>query len=211
MPRKYWKSALKMLISLESKLAILATPKTGSTSIEAAMVPFCDIQFIKNPTVKHMTLRRFHRHIAPYLAAIGHEDIETTALIRDPIDWLGSWYRYRRRDALRGHANSTLDVSFDAFAQAYMSDPKPPFARVGQQSLFLQPTGSGQSLTHLFKYENMDDFRAFLENRFGESLNFPDLNSAPKFDLDLRRSTKDALRDYFARDYELWNAASQRH
>jgi len=72
--------------------------------------------------VKHMQLRRFERFLRPYLKSVDHADVETTCLYRNPIDWLGSWYRYRQRDALIGHKNSTADKSFEDFVLSYLSE-----------------------------------------------------------------------------------------
>ena len=40
------------------------------------------------------------------------------ALMREPVDWLGSWYRYRQRDGMARPQNSTREISFDAFVRA---------------------------------------------------------------------------------------------
>lgn len=200
-----------MLISIEHRLAFLAVPKTGSTSIEATLAPHCDISFGKNPQIKHMTVKRFHRHMAPYLAALGHENIELCAVIREPIDWLGSWYRYRGRAELDGTANSTADMSFDAFSEAYMQDPKPRFATVGQQSIFLEHPASAGPIQHLFPFENMSKFREFLTERTGLELEFGTLNQSPLRTTDLSETTRTALKAYFEADYALWNDAIERH
>ncbi|MGB1730647.1 MAG: hypothetical protein ACPHFQ_00980 [Paracoccaceae bacterium] len=31
---------------------------------------------------------------------------ETFGIIRQPLDWMDSWYRYRQRDQLKGHKNA---------------------------------------------------------------------------------------------------------
>ncbi len=200
-----------MLISIEHRLAFLAVPKTGSTSIEAALVPHCDISFGKNPQIKHMTAKRFHRHMRPYLTAMGHENIEICAIIREPIDWLGSWYRYRSRPEIMGTANSTADISFDAFAQAYMQDPKPQFATVGQQSIFLDQPDSTPPIAHLYPYEALPQFKAFLSDRTGKKLDFAILNQSPKGLVELSSKTQSALEAHFAKDYEIWNDAMEKH
>jgi len=200
-----------MLISIEHRLAFLAVPKTGSTSIEAALAPHCDISFGKNPQIKHMTAKRFHRHMRPYLAAIGHESIDICAVIREPIDWLGSWYRYRRRDEITGHSNSTRQIEFEEFALAYMQDPKPGFATVGQQSIFLEQPPFEEKMVHLFPFEALQKFEAFLSERTGHPLKFEILNRSPLAPMPLTPCTRAALEAYFEDDYILWNKAQQDH
>jgi hypothetical protein len=88
---------------------------------------------------------------------------DVVAVMREPVDWLGSWYRYRRRDTLSGHPNSTANLSFDAFVSAYCHGDPPPFARVGSQAKFLEPQRNGTRVTHLFRYEDRQGLRGFLE------------------------------------------------
>ncbi|MFT7107526.1 MAG: hypothetical protein ACJAVT_002050 [Yoonia sp.] len=45
------------------------------------------------------------------------------AIVRNPIDWLGSWYCYRTREDLIGHENCTRDISFNDFALEYCGVP----------------------------------------------------------------------------------------
>ena len=54
-----------------------------------------------------MTLRTFERFVAPYLDWIGVPSVETVCVIREPVDWLGSWYRYNARHAIRKEPRST--------------------------------------------------------------------------------------------------------
>ena len=48
---------------------------------------------------------------------------DVVSVMREPIDWLGSWYRYRTRDARkdpahRNSANYTGNVRFEEFVRA---------------------------------------------------------------------------------------------
>ena len=73
---------------------------------------------------------------------------------------------------------STCHISFDQFVREAMSDDPPSFARVGCQTRFLSPGGSGGPITHLFHYEQMDLACKFLENRLELELDLPWLNQA---------------------------------
>ena len=46
-------------------------------------------------------------------------------VMREPRDWLGSWYRYRQRPGIPDKRRSTAGMSFDAFVEAYCTE-KPP-------------------------------------------------------------------------------------
>ena len=82
-----------MLVFWEQKLAILATPKTGSTAIEAALDSLASISIQRPPVLKHTNVQRYHRFLGPYFEAASGDRFTVVALMREPRDWLGSWYR----------------------------------------------------------------------------------------------------------------------
>jgi hypothetical protein len=87
-----------MLIFWPQRLVVLATPKTGTTSLEAALESLADIAVLRPPALRHTDVRTFRRHVAPYLEAAAGEPFRCVALMREPVEWLGSWYRARRRE-----------------------------------------------------------------------------------------------------------------
>ena len=102
--------------------------------MQAALEPHASIMF-RDPTgVKHVNLGKYQRQIRKMLENLSDGPFETCGIVRHPLNWMGSWYRYRQRDQLRGHQNSTHGISFDAFLKAYMSEDRPHFARVGDQA-----------------------------------------------------------------------------
>ena len=196
-----------MLISLRAKIAYLAMPKTGSTAVEAALAPHCDVIMSRNPAMKHIRLRKFERFIRPLLNNSGAPDVETTAMVREPLDWLASWYRYRGRPELEGHPNSSKSMSFEQFLIDYFSDNPPSPARIGRPSKFAQPTEAGVSINHLYRYDHMENFTAFLSTRFDAQI-LPDrINVSPTRDIALSRAVRLRLENALAADYELYESA----
>lgn len=193
-----------MLVSIKAGLAYLAMPKTGSTAIETALATDCDIVMSGHPNLKHMRLRRFERQIRPILP---NGEVETVAMIREPVDWLGSWYRYRARPQLEGQRNSTAGMSFDDFVQSWLQDAPPPPARVGRPAEFLAPPQDGRGIAHLFRYDAMDMLVTFLSERFGRPLNLERLNVSPPMALDLAPSLHRALEERMAEDFALYEDA----
>jgi hypothetical protein len=168
-----------LLVSVRHRLAYLAMPKTGSTAVEEVLRPRADLAFGGDPRIKHMPLRRYQRFVEPLLGAYGVRNVETVCLFREPVDWLISWYRYRRREAVRDHPNSTAGLSFEAFAEGYLADDPPSFARVGRPAQFVAGREGRPGIDHLFRYENFAGFAAFLSARFGRQLTFPPANASP--------------------------------
>ncbi|QIK41078.1 gamma-glutamyl kinase [Pontivivens nitratireducens] len=193
-----------MLVSMKAGIAYLAMPKTGSTAIEAALAPGCDIVMSGHPNLKHMRLRRFERQIRPILPP---GDVATVAVIREPLEWLGSWYRYRARPQLQGQRNSTSDLSFDAFVEAWLQDDPPSYARVGRPVEFLEPPQSSLGIDHLFRYDAFDALAEFLAQRFGRPIAFETLNVSPAMELTLSPALRRETIDRMAVEYTLYEGA----
>lgn len=196
-----------MLVFVKQNLAYLAMTKTGSTAIEAAFAPYCDIAMSGNPRLKHMQLRRFNRFVRPMLASYGAEQVETVTTIRHPVDWLSSWFRYRQRSEIAGRPNSTAEIEFNQFVDAYLSDDVPPYAEVGRQSRFVEAPNGGPSLTYAYRYENLPGLIRFLSDRVGVAPTVERLNVSPPGDPDLSPALLARLKAERAEDFELFERA----
>ncbi len=171
-----------MQVSLKHGFAFLCTPKCASNSIEDMLRPYIDIDLQGAPAVRHTNVRQYRRYIQPYLSAVAPEvPIETFALVREPVSWLYSWYRFRARSALRAqdHVNSTAHVNFAEFVEAYLGDPQPEFARVGSQADFLLDEQGLPGVDHLFAYENVQRLVDALSARMGRPLALRSINVSP--------------------------------
>lgn len=192
-----------MLVFWDQRLVFLATPKTGSTALAVALEPLAAVSIQRPPVLKHTTAQRFHRFIGPYLKAASGTEFTTVALMREPVDWLGSWYRFRQRDDLLDERVSTRAISFDEFANAYCDTPQPDMANVGSQSRFLTPEGK-RPVDRIFSYERIGDFVAFLEDRLDCAITLPRLNVSPAADLTLADATRARLETAMAADLALY-------
>ena len=197
-----------MLVFWEERLAFLATPKTGSTAIAAALESLAAVSIQRPPLLKHTNVHRYRRFIGPYLEAASKAEFTLVALMREPTDWLGSWYRYRQRDRTLPE-QSTKGMSFDAFVQAWCQDPRPEFASIGSQARFLRPrkeNGGEKGVDRLFRYEEIDRFVQFLEDRLGCEIILPRLNVSPPGATELSAETEALLRKVAAEDFALYQS-----
>lgn len=169
-----------MLVFFKQRLVFLSVPKTGTTAFETALAPVADIVVSNPPELKHAPLYRYNRFFRPmFEKACKVNDMETLAVMREPISWLGSWYRYRQRDALTGSPRSTKGLSFDDFVLAYCEESQPPFANVGSQARFLEPRPNGTVVNHLFRYDDQPGLLAFLEARLNRKITLARENVSP--------------------------------
>ena len=194
-----------MLVFWEAKLVFLATPKTGSTSIAQALESQAAISIQRPPLLKHSTVHRYRRFFGPYLEAASKTDWTVCALMREPRDWLNSWYRFRSREGQNDPERSTKGMSFDDFVRGWCQDQRPAFADVGSQAKFLRPR-KDQGVDRLFRYEDMPRFIAFLQESLGQKVELPLLNVSPKGESGLSPATEALLQEKAAEDYALYDS-----
>lgn len=194
-----------MLVFWDQRLVFLATPKTASTAIEVALESLATLAIQRPAELKHTPAHRYRRFLAPFLERQARAPFTVVALMREPVDWLGSWYRYRQRDDIADPARSTQGLSFEEFVTAYLSDPRPAFADVGSQARFLS-SGGGLGVDRLFRYEALDAFLEFLEDRLGCEIVLPQINVSPQGDLALSPATRARLEREAAEDFRLYRS-----
>lgn len=193
-----------MLVFWKENLVFLAVPKTGTTAIEGALAPRASMVLRDPPILKHSAVYRYNRFLKPYFVQAGGQTPETFAVVRHPIDWLSSWYRYRHRDDLVGHANSTRDVTFDDFVLEYCKGKPAPFAAVGSQAKFILNGDGTCGVDHLFRYEAQDKLIAFLEARLEMEITLKRLNVSPTVTLTLSDSVESKLRKKCGPEFDVW-------
>lgn len=198
-----------MLVFWKQKLVLLAVPKTGTTAYAEALKTQASMIVSDPPELKHAPVYRYNRFFRPMFERMGASHMDVMAVVREPVSWLGSWYRYRQRPFLEGRATSTKDISFDRFVDAYCSGQRPPFADVGSQSKFIEPRPNGTCVSHLFQYEKQDEIVNFLESRLQCKMDLPTLNSSAKSRLELAPSTLAKFQRKCAADFETWERAGK--
>lgn len=181
-----------MLVFSEQNLVLFSTPKTGSTAMEVALKPWADIAFYKNR--KHTPVGRYQRKVAPFLREAYGLEPETMAVIRAPLEHLRSWYRYRA---------ATLEVDFDGFVQAVLSETPPEWARIGTQLNFLIDKHNDLGITHLFADEAQPVLRGWLSTRMGEEITFKPQNISPNAPTSIAPKTLEVFEHRYAKEIAL--------
>ena len=193
-----------MLVFWKENLVLLAVPKTGSTALQGALAPRASMVFRDPPEIKHAPCYRYKRFLKPYFVQAGGQKPELMAIVRNPVDWLGSWYRYRTREELIGHENCTRDISFDDFVLEYCKGQPAPFANVGSQNKFLRINDGDIGAQHLFQYEQWDKVIAYLEERLEFKITLKQKNVSPTMNLTLSAELVEKLREKRAVEFEVW-------
>ena len=193
-----------MLIFWDRRLVFLATPKAGSTAIETALEPLASLAVSRPAQLKHTDLDHYRRHIAPWLHSVTGDRFVTIALMREPLDWLRSWYRFRLRDDNDAVEHEMTGLDFAGFARAYVDPQGAALARVGSQVDFL--TAGEDRVDRIFRYEDIDSFTHFLEDRLDCAISLPRVNVPPAVDVTLSPAHEAELRQLMARDFQLYQS-----
>lgn len=193
-----------MLIFWDQRLVFLATPKAGSTAVEVALESLASVSMQRPAPLKHMTAMDYHQVLGPYLASQAGGPFTTVALMREPIGWLRSWYRFRTRDDIDHPDHPMAGKSFDAFAQDYMARTVPHLADIGTQSAHLCAPDGTPRVDRIFRYEEIDAFVHFLEDRLDCAVTLSRVNVPPAADVALRPETETALREAMTADFRLY-------
>ena len=103
-----------MLAMPKHGFVFLSTTKTGSTAIQQHLLQEAHFIARRPPSLKHTNARNFEREFAPILNRHGYprESYELVCIVREPVSWAMSWWRYRSRRQLKGKPNFTGDMDF---------------------------------------------------------------------------------------------------
>ncbi|NRB02939.1 MAG: gamma-glutamyl kinase [Rhodobacteraceae bacterium] len=199
-----------MMVFFKERLAFLSVPKTGSTAYEVALRGRADMIISNPPSLKHAPVYRYNRFLRPMFAKVCDTELELLAVMREPISWLGSWWRYRQRPFMRGKLNATHDISFDEFVLAYAKGKRPGFADVGSQAAFLAPQPNGTAVSHLFRYEDPYALQTFLSDRLNVGINLSRENVSPEISMTLSEAAEEKLRRKCAEEFALYDSILNR-
>ncbi len=194
-----------MLVFWKERLVFLAVPKTGTTALEGALAPKASMVLRDPPILKHSPVYRYRRFLHPYFKQAGGQEMETLAVVRHPVSWLASWYRYRHRDDLVGHPNSTRGHTFEEFVEEYIKGKSEPWADVGSQSKFLLDPEGNLGVTYLFRYEAQPLLIDFLEQKLGFEITLPLLNVSPPADVALSPGLEKKLARKCEAEFKVWD------
>ena len=199
-----------MLIFTEHNFVFLESPKAASSSIHRAIAKYATIVFRNHPHVRHFSHRRYEMTIEPMLLKHYWDSPgETSAVIREPMDWMQSWYQFRARPAIDGRPQSTKGVSFEDFAIAFMDKNGAEYGNLGTQAQFL--TNKSKKLPDtIWRFDELTGYEAYLSAKLNADISFIKRNASERRDIEISPETKRALMDYFAPDYEIYENARSR-
>ncbi|MEM8700124.1 MAG: gamma-glutamyl kinase, partial [Pseudomonadota bacterium] len=192
-----------MIVSLQHRFVLLAMPKCASHALSDAIGTRADMVIRHPPGAKHCNFRKYQRHLRPFLQTFSASPLATICMMREPVSWLESWWRYRQRPALEGHRNATHGLSFDAFVGRYL-DGVAPGDTIGRQARFVADRDGAVGVDHLFAYERIGDLAAWISARSGWDLTLERKNVSPEAEGYLTPEMRIRVKTELARDFEIY-------
>jgi hypothetical protein len=186
---------------------MLSMPKSASTSLVRAIQGHAELVLRVNPGLKHLNCTQFNNVVVPLLRKGGYKrkDYELVSMFREPVEWLESWWRYRRRPALEDNTDRyTGEQSFEEFALDYLAKAHP---YRGRPVRFISNTRDlDLGVDRLFRLEAPEVWQAWLSEKIGEELEFPQANvSAERAAPELTAETRARLVEFFAPEYDVYD------
>lgn len=193
-----------MIFLFHARLVILSQPKTGTTALDHALSPRASIAVNNPPSMKHIQYHKFMTFVAPWLQAqsgLAREQYDVVSVMREPIDWLGSWYRYRTREQLKEagskkrRGNYTGDVSFDAFVQEVLKpkSERASYAGLGSPCGVALRSDGGIGCDRIFPYEDLSGLHEMIQERTNRPVDLTLMNVSPDGDMTLAEETRARL------------------
>ena len=174
-----------MLALPDHGFVLLSLTKSGSTSLDhsGALKSRASITLRRDPRLKHVTYRQFEEHVVPLLALSGYprESYEVVTIVRDPVDWLVSWWRYRSRPGLeqgeRRH-RWTGDMTFAEFAHGFLDGRLADDPVDVRPAAFVAAADGTLGVDRLFALPRQDLWAGWLGERIGKDLEVPHRNTS---------------------------------
>jgi hypothetical protein len=195
-----------MQISVKKRFVFISNTKNASTSIETALLPFCEIVRGGTSNRKHIWMADALQEYAFLFERPGFEP-ETFfkfGVMRDPVEWIVSWYRYRKGNKV------------DAPLPAHMTFAQ--FWEMGDWNKIIQPTGEKRLQSQFFTgkdgkllmdfiipYETLAQAFPIIARSLGiyTALPFENVSILRKDAVDVPGWLIPELRAFYAEDYAL--------
>ena len=194
------------------KTVFVCTPKVASTSIEECLDQLNPSMVLlggARPGLKHSDARFTSKHMLPFLRQVYPQIyFDCFCVVRNPLEWLYSWWRYRSRPELTGKPVSTSSLFFDQFVYEYLNfiqtgHAAVPSVHLPPQNKFVLDRSSEFVVDKVFAIDHLEKLESFLSIRSGREIILPKKNvsSVKKqgktidlVDGNLLASVKDVLR-----------------
>ena len=199
-----------MLIFANHGLIIYSVPKTGTTSIDKAIGMAATIRLsgTKNNGLKHINTKKFNKWAKTLKKEFPDQKFVSCCVMREPIDWISSWFRYRSREGIKDRPNYTGNFTFEEYLSNLCDrseHKKFPVFR-GQSKFIIRKNKI--AVDRIFPYAKMNNFIEYISEKLDKKIELPMKNISPELSeskMNLSNETLDRLKPLIALDVNIYN------
>lgn len=199
-----------MLIGVEKRFVFVANSKAASTSIEMALVNAAEIERRGSAQRKHIILRAA---LLKYDFLFGQkkyapETFFKFGVMRDPVEWIQSWYRYRKGNKV---AHPLAEgTTFEEFWHQRVAQSKKSGKKQVQRDYFTRWNGE-PLIDYIIPYDALPEHFETITTALGINASLPHQNASKIQSLDdpLSKDMLEEIREYFAEDYTLYGQIAE--
>jgi hypothetical protein len=138
----------------------VANTRATSSTTHHLLLPHADAIFYRPVFGKHFTLPQIARR-AKAMSGLDLGALFTFGIVREPLSWLHSWFRFRRREELKRvssqwHSNLVPEeVRFPEFLEEACGSNPRAFARIEHQSNYFRDTAGRVAVNYIAVYSDL--------------------------------------------------------
>ena len=200
-----------MLIFVNQGLIVYAMPKTGTTSIDRAIGRNASIKLsgTGDNGLKHINSKKFIKWRRTLRKEFPKQTFISCCVMREPLDRLNSWYRYRSREEIKNKENYVGNLTFDEYLNKICDDNERKSSRynLNSQSRFII-SKKKVGIDRIFPYLKINEFTDFISLKLNKKIKLPRKNISPKISsskLEVSKETLKRLNPYISLDVNLYN------
>lgn len=193
-----------MLISIKKRFIFIANTKTASTSLSKALRPYAEIERQGTPARKHASMAAvldLYQFLFD-LPALAPDTFFRFGVIRDPLEWIHSWFRYRQR--AKGGQPIAKNITFEEFWRQrdwnIIKNGSPNL-----QSYRFTDKDFKPLVDYLIPYDQLAEHFQIICETMGIETNLEKLNTSHRTSStqDIDEGLRAEIVEFYARDYEL--------
>lgn len=196
-----------MLIGVRKRFIFVANTKTASTSIENMIASQVEIMRGGSPRQKHIMLRDVRKEYWFLFDRPDHafDTYFKFGVMRDPIDWIVSWYRYRKGNKTASPLPETMTFA-DFWAERDWNIQRANGEPYLQQDLFVAADGTLLA-DMIIPYGNLQEGLHGICQRLQMPMELLHHNVSAMASLPepLSPALIEEMRAYYAKDYALFD------
>ena len=195
-------------IKNQKRFIFISNAKCASTSVEAVLEKHSHIVIKDPPYLKHMSYLEMVDNFDFLFSKEGFEPntFYKFAIIREPIDWVISWFNYRSREELKNPAHKDRgtylgNITFDEYIEHIDKD------WITNQSYRFVDRQGKNVMDFMIRYENLEKDFQYVMSQIGieEKIIIPHKNKSSNIRItkkDVSKETKEKIKVFFHKDYE---------